>query len=244
MRETKALTGVEIKDADKGKVTAVFSTFDVIDLDGDVTVPGAFEDGAAVRISAYGHASWGGALPIGKGTIRQTETEAILDGRFFLDTEAGRETFATVKGMGDLQEWSYGYDPVEADRGQFEDQDVRFLRKLKVNEVSPVLLGAGVNTRTLAVKGDPPPTSFSDDAKRALASVQEFVARARSLAELRAKEGRVLSAANRERLSDLLVAFGESGAELDRLLAESDPDKHRTALLSEIARYERLRRVI
>ena len=54
--------------------------------------------------------------------------------------------------MGDLQEWSYGFDIVKAKSGQFEERDVRFLEKLLVHEVSPVLLGAGIGTRTLSAK--------------------------------------------------------------------------------------------
>lgn len=150
--DTKALGRVEIKDADQGSVAAVFATLDAIDSDQDVTVAGAFEDGASVRISAYGHQSWTGALPVGKGTIRVVGKEAILDGQFFMDTTAGRDTFTVVKELGVLQEWSYGYDPVEFSFGEQDNQQVRFLQKLKVYEVSPVLLGAGIGTRTLTAK--------------------------------------------------------------------------------------------
>lgn len=151
--DTKGLR-VEIKDESKGLIKAVFSTFNVMDSDRDVTPPGAFEDGAAVRISAYGHASWDGALPVGKGTIRQTAKEAILEGEFFMGTLHGRDTFETVKAMSEagLQEWSFGYDAVEYSFGEHNGQRVRFLNKLKVHEVSPVLVGAGVNTRTLSAK--------------------------------------------------------------------------------------------
>src|SRR5438093_4954870 len=151
--DTKALGRVEIKDAVKGTVEAVFSTFDVVDHDGDVTVPTAMEDGAAVRISAYGHASWGGALPVGKGLVRVKGSEAILEGQFFLNTQAGRDTFETVKELGGLQEWSYGFDILDAEPAERDGQQIRLLKRLKVREVSPVLHGAGVGTRTLAVKG-------------------------------------------------------------------------------------------
>lgn len=150
----KALRGVEIKDADKGTVEAVFSTFNVIDSDRDVTLPGAFEDGAPWKISAYGHQSWMGVLPVGKGTVRTTNTEAILVGQFFMDTQHGAETFRTVKAMGDLQEWSYSVHPLKESFGEFEGQQVRFLERLGAGEVSPVLAGAGVGTRTLAAKSD------------------------------------------------------------------------------------------
>lgn len=151
--DSKHLKGVEIKDATKGTVSAVFSTFNVVDSDGDVTDPDAFTDGAEVAISAYGHTSWGGALPAGKGVIRTTKSEAILEGQFFMDTQHGADTFKVVKAMGPRQQWSYGFDIDEASPGQFDGKDVQFLRKLTVHEVSPVLIGAGVNTRTLAAKG-------------------------------------------------------------------------------------------
>ncbi|MEV0994650.1 HK97 family phage prohead protease [Nonomuraea sp. NPDC050202] len=152
--DTKGLH-VEIKDESKGLVRAVFSTFNKIDSHRDVTLPGAFEDGAEVPISSYGHTSWDGALPVGKGTIRQTSKEAIFEGQFFMDTTHGADTFRTVKALGSLGQWSYGYDALEYSFGEHDGQDVRFLSKLKTHEVSPVLLGAGVGTRTLATKSGP-----------------------------------------------------------------------------------------
>lgn len=154
MTDHKGLAGLEVKDADRGEITAVFATFGVIDSHGDVTRPGAFTDGAQVCISSYGHTSWQGALPVGKGRIRTTRTEAILEGRFFLDTPAGRDTFTVVKQIGELQEFSYGYDAQRFSFGEHEGQRVRFLEQLKVHEVSPVLVGAGVGTRLLTAKGD------------------------------------------------------------------------------------------
>ncbi|GAA2159353.1 HK97 family phage prohead protease [Glycomyces lechevalierae] len=152
--DTKSLH-VEIKDADKGEVEALFSTYNVIDKDGDVTLPGAFDDGAPAKISAYGHASWSGVLPVGKGTINDIGTGAVMRGKFFLDTTAGKDTFTTVKELGPLQEWSYGYDVIESEFGEFEGKHVRFLKKLKVHEVSPVLIGAGVGTMTMSAKSAP-----------------------------------------------------------------------------------------
>lgn len=169
---TKSLTGVKVKDT--GEIEAVFATLNVIDHHKDVTLPGAFTDGAEVRISAFNHASWGHALPVGKGTIHEEGDRAVLRGKFFLDTEAGRETFAVVKAMGELQEWSYGYDTEKMSFGKFMDEDVRFLEKQNVTEVSPVLQGAGIGTRTLVTKGrgpapTPPPGGLVPAVKGALA---------------------------------------------------------------------------
>lgn len=187
----KALRDVHIKDEDKGIVEAVFSTFNVIDSDGDVTLPGAFTDGAAWKISAYGHASWGGALPVGKGTARVTDSEAVLVGQFFMDTQHGADTFRTVKAMGELQEWSYSVHPRKYSYGEFEAERVRFLEKLAEGEVSPVLSGAGVGTRTLAVKSG---LTFSGEAALVLADVESLIDRAADVLAKRREKGKGLGA--------------------------------------------------
>jgi hypothetical protein len=154
MPQHKNLRDVRIKNADQGTFSAVFSTFNVKDHDGDVTLPGAFDEGAPVVISSYNHTSWGGSRPVGKGTIRTTKSEAVVDGQFFMETTDGRETFAVVKGLAEsgLGEWSYGFEVQESEPGKHDGAEVKFLKKVKVFECSPVLRGAGLNTRTLAVK--------------------------------------------------------------------------------------------
>lgn len=157
-RETKSFT-ISVKDAEKGTVEAVFSTFNVVDHDGDITMPGAFEDGAKAAISDYGHSVWMGGKPVGKGMIRVEQDRAILEGKFFLSTEHGREAFETVKAMGDMQEWSYGFDIIDHEMPTEDQRKMgarRVLKKLKTYEVSPVFRGAGINTQTLAVKEQKP----------------------------------------------------------------------------------------
>lgn len=151
----KSAVRVEIKDADKGQVDLVFSTFDTLDSDGDVTLAGAFEDGKKVPVSAYGHTSWEGALPVGIATLRQTPKEGQANAQFFLDTPDGAATFKTVQRLHKegIGEWSYGYVPEEYHFDDWEGQQARFLTKVAVDEVSPVLKGAGVGTRTLQAKG-------------------------------------------------------------------------------------------
>lgn len=190
--DTKTFRGVEVKDADRGEVTAVFSTFNKIDSDGDVTLPGAFEDGTPVRISAYGHASWQGALPVGKGAIRATKSEAIFDGQFFLGTTQGKDTFEVVKQMGELQEWSYSVHPAKVSFGEFEGQRVQFLEKLKgPHEVSPVLAGAGIDTRTLAIKSN---MKFADQAQAVVAAISALSERAADVLAMRLEKGKGLGA--------------------------------------------------
>lgn len=150
----KSFTGAAIKSAAKGEFSAVFATLNVIDKDGDVITTGAIKDGAEVVISAYGHKSWEGLMPVGKGAIRMTDTEAIVDGKFFLDTVAGKETFTVVKELGALQEWSFSLEGVISEYGEFDGKAANLIKSVRVKEVSPVLVGAGVDTRTLDVKSE------------------------------------------------------------------------------------------
>jgi HK97 family phage prohead protease len=197
---TKSLSRIEVKDAEKGEITGVFSTLGVVDSDMDVTLKGAFENGAKVRISAYGHKSWEGALPVGKATIKEVGNEAIFDGRIFLDTQAGRDTFTVIKELGEdgLQEFSYGYDPIEYSFGEHEGQPVRFLTKVKVHEVSPVLLGAGVGTRLLTAKSG---MKFSDHVEAVLADLDALLERATDVVALRAEKGKAISEDSAARLT-------------------------------------------
>lgn len=231
--KVKAAGRVEIKDSDRGEVAVVFSTLKVIDADGDVTLPGAFEDGASTRISAYGHTSWQGALPVGKGTIRELKTEAVMEGAFFMDTAGGRETFTVVKEIGDQQEWSYGYDPIEFSFGEQDDQRVRFLRKLKVHEVSPVLLGAGVNTRTLSAKGG---MTFSEHIESVVADVDALITRATEVVALRAEKGKGIA----ESSADLLSRLSGSLKRLDSLLSAPPTDESAEDVANELARFLKL----
>lgn len=196
---TKALSRVEIKDADKGEVAAVFATLDVVDLDGDVVLPGAFEDGAKVKISAYGHRSWMGALPVGKGLIREVGKEALLEGQFFMDTVAGADTFRVVKALEDEQEWSFGFDAIKYSFGERDGAPVRFLEQLKTWEVSPVLLGAGIDTRTIGAKGAP--LKFVDEAEQVVAMLTALVDRAADVMAMRAEKGKALGADSAELLT-------------------------------------------
>jgi hypothetical protein len=316
---------IELKQGEgdpDGAFRAVFARFNVIDHDGDVTLPGAFEVGAKTRIAGMGH-NWN--IPtIGAGTIGADDTEAWIDGQFNLKMVQGREHYESVKF--DLEqgskstEWSYAYDDLTSPESKREIAQwpgaKRILAALKVHEVSPVMLGAGIGTGTLSVKarrralakqgpmsdeekraaiqqavtrqdaaddvaaGEDPgwdspwiisvypdyvivldddsdgylqvgytidadgnvtlgdaipveqvwvPTAadaaamkYADHAARVLAAVQVFGTRSKSLADLRAKAGRELSEANRERISMTAAAARAAAAELEALLTEAD----------------------
>ncbi len=159
--KTKTFTApIELKadgEGEPGEFTAVFSRFNVVDHDGDVTLPGAFRDGQEVLIEGWNHNY--SAPPVGKGVIHQDDEKAWVDGRFFLDTAAGKEHYLVAKNLGDLQEWSYTFLVEDGRVGQFEGKEVFFLEKLDVWGVGQVTRGAGIGTRTTMIKnrdGDDP----------------------------------------------------------------------------------------
>lgn len=193
----KTFASFEIKDADKGEVEAVIATLGVVDRDEDVIRKDAIADGAKVTMSAWGHDAVFGNRPVGKGVLTVDGNRLKFAGRVFLTTDDGRDTFAVLKEMGADQEWSFGFRvlgsevPSEAERKQGAR---RILTKLDAFEVSPVLVGAGVGTRTLGVKSadaqadgaeGEDPTLIAD----AIAAVKaKRAADALTLAEVKAKE--------------------------------------------------------
>lgn len=230
---TKTFSRVEIKDADKGEVVCVFSTLNVLDSDDDVSLPGSFESGAKVAISSYGHgSSYGRALPVGKGSIRETKTEALMEGAFFMDTQAGKETFTVVKSLAedDLGEWSYAYDATEYSYGEHDGQQARFLKQQKVHEVSPVLVGAGINTRTLAAKSG---MKFGEHIEAVVADFDALTVRAAEVMALRAEKGKAIADVSAAHLARLAA----SSKRLHELLTEPASDTTADEVANEFARF-------
>lgn len=240
-----------VKDADQGLVMAEFATLDVVDLDGDVTVAGAFGK-QAVKLAAWGH-DWG-SLPVGKGDISEEAQKAVFDGQFFLDTVSGNEHFKTVRNLGDLQEWSYGFNVKEAIRkgspgfeerleagGLTAERNIwRFLVKLDVFEVSPVMRGAGIGTRTTDMKEK---GQLSDHAEYIIEEAQAFVQRCQSVAGDLEQEGRLLSGAKRERLFRLVDLMQSVRDETAELLKRTEPPAPERVLELQ-KQFERIEAVI
>ncbi len=214
--QVKAL---QLKDVTaEGKVLANVATLGVVDKVGDLTKHGFFGKQAAPM--AWGHQwlSW-----IGKGTVYEDGDDALFDGQFFMDTQAGDEAFKTVRAMGDLGDWSYGYQPLPggARAPANDEKGRRVLQPLadgstgvKVLEVSPVLHGAGQQTGTVGIKGawvpgSPLPTDqkFSDQLQGTVVAVQQAIERAQAIKELRDDEGKPLGEQTVALLADMDTAL-------------------------------------
>jgi hypothetical protein len=103
----------------------------------------------------------------------------------------------------DQGEWSYSLRNVTAKSGDFEGEPANFLESIEVNEVSPVLIGAGVNTRTLNTKG----LKFNEEGEAVVAAVDAYLKRAQEVMVLRAAKGRTLADETTEFLKDLDVSL-------------------------------------
>jgi len=237
--ERKSIS-VELKDEQEGSFVARIATLNVRDKDNDITIPGAFKK-KTVLVSAYMHGSWMGKLPVGKATIRENGNEVIAEGQFNLKTTEGRDTYEAIKFAPELQEWSYGFYPIEHEEGTGDDEGTRILKKVDVKEISPVLVGAGVNTGVLAIKNKLEGVTYIEQAEAALAAVDDLVIRTKELASLRRKEGRVLSTQNRERMKKLLNSLSEVAADLKELLEVTEP-KDDKALCQAILLFSKIKR--
>jgi len=157
MKEFKTIDSILANDIE-GKVEAVFSVFNTIDSDNDVVEPKSIRSGYGDKgvTMVWAH-DW--AKPIGKGKIVQDDNNAKFIGEFNMNTDAGKEAYETVKAMGDLQQWSFGFEVLDSEIGTFtkdngDSQEVRYLKDVKVWEVSPVLVGANQETYTMAIKAN------------------------------------------------------------------------------------------
>ena len=226
----KKITPVEFKgfDDSEGTGSAVFATMEVIDKDGDWTEKGAFGEQNVKLVGAH---DWA-APPIGTARIREDGKSAIADFRFNLKMSAGREWYESVKASsaaGVPQEFSYGFDIKEkgVDTRASEVGAQRVLKSLNVFEVSPVMVGAGRDTRLLGIKS-PTGQTMTEEFNGAVSVLDKFLERAEDLVALRKQEGKGdgLTVVMRERLAeikrrlDLMAGLEAGSADLSMLDAE------------------------
>ena len=213
---------IQFKVDENGKVSASIATFGVIDSDYDIVEASAFKNGQEVAM-VWSH-DW--SNPVGKGLIKVSATEAIFEGSFFMETISGQEAYKTVKAMGSLQEWSWGFHTVKSSWEEQEERMIRHLIETEVYEVSPVLKGAGIGTRTLMLKSR---QSLEMQIRAVLEDVDLLGERVRSLKGLRKEEGREISEARCEELKELGTDLRKCADELDKSLVDQDAKSQEAA---------------
>lgn len=200
---TKSMVIKEMDD--KGNGVAQLAQLSAVDSDNDTYVAGAFswkQGGGQWTQMIPAHDRK--AMPFGKSWLYEKGDYALADFSLNLDTVAGREWHAALKfdlAKGDpIQEWSYGFQVLDADFQQRGPDKVRVLKRLDVDEISPVIRGAGTGTRTLAIKS------------AALKGVRfsELIAGLGELADVVKADPALLSAIGVKQLGDIHAALGLS----------------------------------
>lgn len=227
--ETKSLT-VKAMD-DEGRGLAKIATLSAIDHDGDTYVPGAFswKEGGFQWVQIL-PAHNRGAMSLGKARVYEENDAAYAELHLNLGSEVGREwhsalKFDLEKGT-PIQDWSYGFSILDQAKETRAGEPVRVLKRLDVQEVSPVLRGAGIGTGTLAMKSH---GGFAAQIDAAIEEIDDIIERAGDVKGLREAEGRPMSEAR-------LAQLGELKARLDRLLTPDAGAAAEAAAANELER--------
>ena len=255
MKEFKDKDLLSFNDVD-GTVEAVFSKFNEVDSDNDVVLPNSIKSGYGDKgvVMCWGH-DW--KQIIGKGKIEQDSEKAVFKGTFNLNTNAGKEAYETVKAMSDLQQWSFGFEVKDSEMGIYkkdngEEKEVRYLKDLKVWEVSPVMVGANQNTYTMAIKDgkdkiDDYDTEFeevvdekqntglrfAEEVDNLLIKMTTLVIRAKELTALRLGKNKQLSDNSVDELSKLKDALEDMHQDIDTLLRVGSDSYEQVEVIDE-----------
>lgn len=151
----KSMSVEQIDEAGKG--LARIAQLSAVDNDGDTYTKGAFAwksgGGQWVQmIPAHDRK----AMPFGKAWVYEDGDFVYAQFQLNLNTQAGKEWHEALKfdlATGTpVQEWSYGFLTLDASKEMRGSKQVRVLKQLDVDEISPVIRGAGKGTGTVSIK--------------------------------------------------------------------------------------------
>jgi hypothetical protein len=221
----KSLTIEKMDDAGTG--LARIAQLSGVDSDGDTYAPGAFswKEGGGQWVQML-PAHDRRAMPYGKAWIYEDGDWAMAQLHLNLDTQAGKDWYSTLKF--DLakgqpgQEWSYGYQVLDADFQVRGDQRVQVLKRLDVDEISPVIRGAGNGTGTISIKS----------AELKAAHYAPLIAALGELAESLPADASALSATGLKQLEEIERAIGGVLSPL-----RQSAEKERIAIDTAVAGY-------
>ena len=137
-------------DDDKGIVEAYVSIFDNIDLVGDIIERGAFAESLAKKLpkGVWMH-DWD--KPIAKTVEAREDSKGLyIKGQFNLDTQRGQEAYSDLK-FGIIDEFSIGFRVLD---DEWREDGIRVIKKARLYEWSPVLVGANPDTELINVKNN------------------------------------------------------------------------------------------
>jgi len=158
------VTDIKVIDGTEGIVEAFVNTMGVIDADGDVIEPSAFDRSIENNLP----------LPVLQGHDQSKIIGKVIDAKpvrmlgdeyklhatmqINMEKQSGRDAFSDIQGDY-VQRWSVGFnlnpDNVEMERTDSGDT-IRRIKQLDLVEVSTVIRGASPDTLTIAAKSIEP----------------------------------------------------------------------------------------
>ena len=194
-----------------GQFVALVSVFGNVDSYGDVVMPGAFTKSLSAWASSgdtipviWSH-NWADAFSHIGHVVKAEETAEglLITGELDLENPTAKQVYKLLKARR-IKEFSFGYDILEAAHVEKDGESYYELRELSIIEVGPCLKGVNPETELLAVKAQ--------------------------AIEAGVKAGRVLSAANQEKLTaakealeSILAAVAEAEKDSASALEEETP---------------------
>lgn len=204
---------------DTGKGVARLGSLSEVDHDEDTYQAGAFMwKGAQGQWSQILPAHDWRAMPLGKARVYESGDAIMAEFSMNLDHQAGRDWHAALKfdlAQGQpIQEWSYGFNVLEADYQIRGNSRVRVLKRLDVMEISPVLRGAGVGTGTVALKN----VGLKDERFTAL------IGELGGMADLLKADPKALSASGAKQLGEIHTTLTAALKALAGEVIDGEPD--------------------
>ena len=158
---------VKTIDEKQGLVEAFTNSMGIIDKDGDIIDPVAFNASIAKNLPIPVLAGHDQSQIVGKVLsarpvhIEEDEYRLYTLMQMNLETQSGAEAFSNVKG-GFTREWSVGFNVPDDGwemNGKGKDQ-TRTIKELDWVEVSTVIRGASPATQTISAKGEEEPKTL------------------------------------------------------------------------------------
>lgn len=202
--KTKNLSAqVKATGGDAGEFEAIVAVFGNVDSGGDVIVKGAFSDtleewatsGDPIPV-VWSHDSNDPFSHIGSVLeASETDTGLLVKGLLDLDNPKAAQVFKLLKGRR-VTQFSFAYSVLDGGPVQKDGETFYELRRLKLYEVGPTLVGMNQATELLSAKSD----------------------------DVDAKAGRVLSAKNVELVTNAMTAADALKSALKTLLDAATND--------------------
>ncbi len=220
-----------------------------IDRVGDMILPGAFVEDLP-RFLGEGVVCWqhDWMSPIGVPTEAREDEYGLFSKCRVSNTTQGKDAMTLIKD-GVVKKLSIGYrvqnyewvdraglitylgisglsearkDTILRQYDEMELDELFLLKKIRLYEFSPVSVPANPNAIITGAKGLLAGLSFGDQLLTALAAVREVKERASQIKTLRESEGRALSRARKDRLSELACECLDISDEIHRVLDEQE----------------------